>query len=187
MRVREGLTIREVLTRRHQGRDPRPQKCRVLRHFRDCKKAGKPAFDVRCTAVSSQRTTSMAANFRAFASASPPRDRYRRMVFRPINWATFPPGGGDGGFSVSIRSALRYWYCLRVCRAQAPVFTSQAIRGKTGPAPSGAVLFGPFSYANKKKDEEKKKGEGRVDACIPPERSSRMDCPPIGDLSGRYA
>ena len=52
--VREGLTIREVLTRRHQGRDPRSRKCRILRHFRDCKKAGKPAFDVRCTAVNVQ-------------------------------------------------------------------------------------------------------------------------------------
>jgi len=44
-------------------------------------------------------------------------------------------------------------------RTDAFVFTSFVIRGKTGPAPSGALLFGPFSYADKKKDEEKKKGD----------------------------
>ena len=46
------------------------------------------------------------------------------------------------------------------------------IRGKTGPAPSGAVLFGPFSYANKKKDEEEKKVGVREKACVRSERSS---------------
>ncbi len=39
-------------------------------------------------------------------------------------------------------------------------FSNEAIRGKTGPVPNGAVLFGPFSWAYKKKDKEKKKVEG---------------------------
>ena len=34
-------------------------------------------------------------------------------------------------------------------------FSTKEIRGKTGSAPSGAVLFGPFSWAYKKKDGEK--------------------------------
>ena len=37
-----------------------------------------------------------------------------------------------------------------------PICAPEVIHGKTGSAPSGAVLFGPFSYANKKKDEEEK-------------------------------
>ena len=36
-------------------------------------------------------------------------------------------------------------------------FSTKEIRGKTGPVPNGAVLFGPFSWAYKKKDEEKLK------------------------------
>jgi hypothetical protein len=31
------------------------------------------------------------------------------------------------------------------------------VHGKTGPAPSGAVLFGPFSWAYKKKGVNNKK------------------------------
>ena len=33
-----------------------------------------------------------------------------------------------------------------------PVYASGVIHGKTGPLPKGALLFGPFSYAHKKKD-----------------------------------
>ena len=36
-----------------------------------------------------------------------------------------------------------------------PIGASELIHGKTGPPPRGAVLFGPFSYAHKKKDEGK--------------------------------
>ena len=36
-----------------------------------------------------------------------------------------------------------------------PICGSEVIHGKTGPPPRGAVLFGPFSYAYKKKDEGK--------------------------------
>ncbi len=39
------------------------------------------------------------------------------------------------------------------------VSAAEVIHGKTGPPPRGAVLFGPFSYAHKKKDEEKMKIE----------------------------
>ncbi len=59
-----------------------------------------------------------------------------------------------------------------VRRVQSLVYATDEIRGKTGSAPSGAVLFGPFSYAHKKKDEEKKKVDWRGKACVCPERSS---------------
>ena len=62
-----------------------------------------------------------------------------------------------GGFSTLFRSALNHRGVVFVRRAQLFVFATGDIRGKTGPAPSGAVLFGPFSYANKKKDEEEEK------------------------------
>ena len=35
------------------------------------------------------------------------------------------------------------------------VLATEEIHGKTGPLPKGAVLFGPFSYAHKKKDVNK--------------------------------
>ena len=38
-----------------------------------------------------------------------------------------------------------------------PVYASEVIHGKTGPLPKGALLFGPFSYAHKKKDVKRKK------------------------------
>ncbi len=53
-----------------------------------------------------------------------------------------------------------------------PIYGPEVVHGKTGPAPSGAVLFGPFSYANKKKDEEKNKVGESGNACVRPERSS---------------
>ena len=62
----------------------------------------------------------------------------------------------EGGFSVLIRKAQTPRVSFTARRAHAPVFTREAIRGKTGPVPNGAVLFGPFSWAYKKKDEEKK-------------------------------
>ena len=76
-----------------------------------------------------------------------------------------------GGFAASIHSAMSCGLSSSVRRAQALVSSPEAIRGKTGPVPNGAVLFGPFSYANKKKDEKKEKGRG--DVCVCPERSSK--------------
>ena len=37
------------------------------------------------------------------------------------------------------------------------IYASEVIHGKTGPLPKGAVLFGPFSYAHKKKDVNNRK------------------------------
>ena len=49
------------------------------------------------------------------------------------------------------------------------VFSLEVICGKTGPAPSGAVLFGPFSLARKKKGVKKEsKGEVGWENCLPP-------------------
>ena len=63
----------------------------------------------------------------------------------------------SGGFFRADPSiALRHRGIGFVRRAQSFVFASGVIHGKTGPAPSGAVLFGPFSWAYKKKDEEEK-------------------------------
>ncbi len=64
------------------------------------------------------------------------------------------PGCWVGGFSALFRSALKRHVTSYVRRAQSPAYYTDVIRGKTGSAPSGAVLFGPFSYANKKKDKE---------------------------------
>ena len=108
------------------------------------------------------------SRIRVFVGAvrEPPALRPRMITFipaggregssRPI--AHFAPnayGCGVGGFSVFIRPAPRLGVSFFARRAQAPVFTGQAIRGKTGPAclcvsvrrqvPNGAVLFGPFS------------------------------------------
>ncbi len=91
-------------------------------------------------------------------------------------------GGGDGGFSALFRFAPLPGACLRVRRAVVNVTVTGVIRGKTGSAPSGlpapsrarqagAVLFGPFSCANKKKDEEKSKVEGK--GSVRRERSSK--------------
>ena len=55
-----------------------------------------------------------------------------------------------------IRKAQTPGVSFTARRAHAPVFTREAIRGKTGPVPNGAVLFGPFSWAYKKKDVKKK-------------------------------
>ena len=61
------------------------------------------------------------------------------------------------GFSARVRSARKSGNACKGFRATAHLLSTEAIRGKTGPAPSGAVLFGPFSWAYKKKDEGKKK------------------------------
>ena len=90
----------------------------------------------------------------------------------PTNTRLACPVAEEGGFSVLIRKAPPPGVSFTARRAQAPVFTREAIRGKTGPVPNGAVLFGPFSWAYKKKDEEKTKAEGSGSACAHPERSS---------------
>ena len=56
-----------------------------------------------------------------------------------------PHGGGLGGFAASIHSAMSCGLSSSVRRAQALVSSPEAIRGKTGPVPNEAVLFGPFS------------------------------------------
>ena len=75
---------------------------------------------------------------------------------RPYKYEVSVSGGGVGGFSVLIRKAPPPGVSFTARRAQAPVFTREAIRGKTGPVPNGAVLFGPFSWAYKKKDVKKR-------------------------------
>ena len=88
-------------------------------------------------------------------------------------------GGGVGGFSALIRSALSPIFARLVSRAPALEISVAAIRGKTGPVPNGAVLFGPFSWAYKKKDEEKTKAKERGNAYVCPERGSSKGCPTI--------
>ena len=73
----------------------------------------------------------------------------------PFRYTSHPPGGGDGGFSVLIRTAQKQSESNWVLRPRSLVCATEVVHGKTGPAPSGAVLFGPFSWAYKKKDEEK--------------------------------
>ena len=74
-----------------------------------------------------------------------------------VSFIPLATGGGVGGFSALIRSST-VAHCLPrlVSRAPALEISVAAIRGKTGPVPNGAVLFGPFSWAYKKKDEEKR-------------------------------
>ena len=60
-----------------------------------------------------------------------------------------------GGFSALFHSPPLLGECIIVHRAASTILTTDEIRGKTGPVPNGAVLFGPFSLARKKKDEEK--------------------------------
>ena len=74
----------------------------------------------------------------------------------PTNTRLACPVAEEGGFSVLIRKAQTPGVSFTARRAHAPVFTREAIRGKTGPVPNGAVLFGPFSWAYKKKDVKKK-------------------------------
>ena len=63
-----------------------------------------------------------------------------------------PPGGGVGGFSAPIRSATRLWITCDLRRPSTLVDAPEAICGKAAPRRlSGAVLFGPFSLARKKK------------------------------------
>ena len=76
----------------------------------------------------------------------------------PTNTRLACPVAEEGGFSVLIRKAPPPGVSFIARRAQALEFTPEAIRGKTGPVPNGAVLFGPFSWAYKKKDRKKKKG-----------------------------
>ncbi len=66
-------------------------------------------------------------------------------------------GCGVVGFSAPFRLAPLPGGCLRVRRARVYVPVTGVIRRKTGSAPSGAVLFGPFSWAYKKKDEEQRR------------------------------
>ena len=73
-------------------------------------------------------------------------------------WPFVRPVAEVGVLSALIRPAMRSTVCTLEGLRRAPNFHlsgDEAIRGKTGPAPSGAVLFGPFSWAYKKKDEEK--------------------------------
>ena len=65
--------------------------------------------------------------------------------------------GGTGGFSVLIRSAPMFWCTSGSRRPPSCIRPSEGIHGKTGPLPKGAVLFGPFSYAHKKKDVRNRK------------------------------
>ncbi len=81
----------------------------------------------------------------------------RRDGLRLHAWDPRPPGGGDGGFSTLFRSALKQIGDGYVRRAQSPVHATAEIRGKTGPVPNGAVLFGPFSLARKKKGVKNEK------------------------------
>ena len=78
-----------------------------------------------------------------------------------------------------IRSALSPIFARLVSRAPTLEISVAAIRGKTGPVPNGAVLFGPFSWAYKKKDEEKTKAKERGNVCVCPERGSSKGCPAI--------
>ncbi len=64
-----------------------------------------------------------------------------------------PPGCGVVGFSTLIRPALKHLAAVFVCRAQSPVYAPSEIRGKTGPAPIGALLFRPFSWAMQEKGQ----------------------------------
>ena len=48
-----------------------------------------------------------------------------------------PSGGGDGGFSVSLRPALMHWYTSGHAGHPISIYDHEAIHGKTGPAPSG--------------------------------------------------
>ena len=67
----------------------------------------------------------------------------------PIN--SWPSGGGDGGFYVLIRTVPKQSEADWVLRPHSFVSAPEVVHVKTGPAPSGAVLFGPFSLARKKK------------------------------------
>ena len=61
--------------------------------------------------------------------------------------------GGVGGFSALFRLAPLHEACLRVRRTDVYVTATGVIRGKTGPAPSGALLFRPFSWAMQEKGQ----------------------------------
>ena len=73
-----------------------------------------------------------------------------------------PPGGGDGGFSTLFRPALKHRGAGFVHRAQLLVYAADEIRGKTGPAPSGALLFCPFSWAIQEKGQGNRGRSGVV-------------------------
>ncbi len=71
-----------------------------------------------------------------------PRVAYvaRRIRVDGFAFPRFPsrtPGGGVGDFSTLFRSAPKLWASACVHRAQSPVYATDEIRGKTGPAPSG--------------------------------------------------
>ena len=62
-------------------------------------------------------------------------------------------------------------------------YAPEEIRGKTGPAPSGALLFGPFSYAHKKKDKEERKLVWEVKCLFSRKVIPSTSCPLTDDLS----
>ena len=79
----------------------------------------------------------------------------REPPARPFALAPHPPVV-ERGFSASFRPPPLPGECNIVQRAASTIFTTGEIRGKAAPRRmSGAVLFGPFSLARKKKDEEK--------------------------------
>ena len=93
----------------------------------------------------------------------------------PIQRKLIPraPGSGVGGFSAPIRPAVSPRVYSGGLRAMSHDFSTEEIRGKTGSAPSGAVLFGPFSLRERKRAKRRKMhGESR-NASVCPERSSR--------------
>ncbi len=74
---------------------------------------------------------------------------------RSHGFSHHPPGGGDGGFSVLIRTAQKQRESNWVLRPRSLVCATELVHGKTAPRRlSGAVLFGPFSLARKKKGRE---------------------------------
>ena len=81
-----------------------------------------------------------------------------------MDWGVFPC------YSVQQHRSLP---AVPVRGRHSSVVTTEVVHGKTGPAPSGAVLFGPFSWAYKKKDEEKMRVGGRDKVFGPQEVSSK--------------
>ena len=70
-------------------------------------------------------------------------------------------GPGVGGFfRVNPVSTFVRVYLQGYVEHAIFIIATGVIHGKTGPVPNGAVLFGPFSLARKKKDEEEKKVKG---------------------------
>ncbi len=85
---------------------------------------------------------------------SPAGEREERQI--SLNRCiSHPATGGMGGFSTLFRPALKHGGVGFVRRARSSIYATEGIRGKTGPLPKGALLFGPFSSAHKKKDVNK--------------------------------